>query len=331
MKFKYQMTTYRVKKREYQRGEYITPYNVGVAKGETRMPEVRIWQTVALPLCEGYRIVVRKRSHTKGADNRNRCGVVDAFGRVIIPMEYEDIYPCSESTFTVYRNGQWAVKDIDDNYIIPFGIYDCIGSMSEGIISVHLNGKVGFVDRFNRVEIDFQYDTCRHHYWMPSFHKGYCPVKLDGKYGVIDHYNNLIIPFQWDYIQVMCGNRFVVGNYIENDFYPHEEGVINHRGEWILPIAPRIIISIEENLWRELDIMQPICSFMTANGAVPVEDRNPVDYWRYVFEQMEIKNDFSLDKLMEGVGELQAYKELADKVNESGICDKLDLDISYGL
>lgn len=297
-----------MKKNKNIPGEYLTPFDVEVFIGDDYTPQNRTnWEEVASPLTEGYRLVIRKKNRGKRTDVIDIFGVINPFGKIIIPLEYNDIGHCSENTFTVELNSQYALIDIDNKFIIPFDKFDCIGSMKEGIVSVAKNNKVGFVDRLSRVVIDFQYDIFESFRSMPSFTFGCCALKQNDKYGIIDHNNNVIVPFKWDYAQIMSGDRIIVDRYIADACGSKETGIINFKSEWVIPLANRTYVPVEDHLWREYIFDDNFCPFLTPDGIVPIGDRNVLEYWQYVMESMELYNNFSIDKLIEGVGELREF------------------------
>lgn len=297
-----------MKKNKNIPGEYLTPFDVEVFIGDDYIPQNRTnWKEVASPLTEGYRLVIRKKKRGKRTDVIDIFGVINPFGKIIIPLEYDDIGHCSESTFTVELNSQFALKDIDNKFIIPFDKYDCIGSMKEGIVSVAKNNKVGFVDRFSRVVIDFQYDICESFNSMPSFTFGCCALKQNDKYGIIDHNNNVIVPFIWDYAEIMSADRIIVKSYDSYGSENCESGIINFKGQWIMPLAHRTFIPVGDKLWRDFIENDSICPFLIPDGQIPIGDRNVLEYWQYVMEGMELYNNFSIDKLIKGVGELREF------------------------
>lgn len=286
-----------MKKNKNIPGEYLTPFDV----------EVFIGDDYTYPLMEGYRLVIRKKTRKKRSDDLEIFGVINPFGKIIIPLEYDGIDQCSENTFTVKLNSQYALKDIDNNFIIPFDKFDCLGSMKEGIVSVAKNNKVGFVDRLSRVVIDFQYDICESFCDMPSFTFGCCALKLNGKYGIIDHNNNVIVPFKWDYAKIMSADRIIVRSYDTYGSGNCESGIINFKSQWIMPLADRTFIPVADKLWRDVFEDDSICPFLIPDGIIPIGDRNVLEYWQYVMESMELYNNFSIDKLIEVVGELREF------------------------
>lgn len=76
-----------------------------------------------------------------------------------------------------YRTGD-VIKEV-----IPF-IYDYLWNFSEGLASVELNGKWGFIDKTGKEVIPFIYDSV----WY--FSEGLAAVELNGKWGYISYLPN---------------------------------------------------------------------------------------------------------------------------------------------
>jgi hypothetical protein len=58
---------------------------------------------------------------------------------------------------------------------------ECALFFNEGLTSVKLNGKYGFVDKTGKEIIPLKYDEC-----ALFFNEGLTSVKLNGKYGFVD-------------------------------------------------------------------------------------------------------------------------------------------------
>ncbi|MBP3298724.1 MAG: WG repeat-containing protein [Muribaculaceae bacterium] len=85
---------------------------------------------------------------------------------------------------------------------------------SEGLAAVEINGKVGFIDRYNRFVIEPQFEPMDD---MEGFHYGMAVVKKDGKYGYIDKRGNFVFSPGFDKAEnfgddlmavVKMGNKF---------------------------------------------------------------------------------------------------------------------------
>ncbi|MHC1778928.1 MAG: WG repeat-containing protein [Bacteroidales bacterium] len=76
-------------------GEYLSPSEVGVFIGNDYSPQNRTnWEEVASPLTEGYRLVIKKITRGKRSGFKDIFGVINPFGKIIIPLEYDYIGHC---------------------------------------------------------------------------------------------------------------------------------------------------------------------------------------------------------------------------------------------
>ncbi|MBK8953641.1 MAG: WG repeat-containing protein [Chitinophagaceae bacterium] len=77
--------------------------------------------------------------------------------------------------------------------VIPMK-YEDANVFSDGLASVKLGGKWGFVDSKGKEVIALQYEDAKH------FEEGYAAAKQNGKWGVINKENKLIVGFIYDEI-----------------------------------------------------------------------------------------------------------------------------------
>ena len=112
-------------------------------------------------------------------------------GRVVIPAKYDNAWDFSEGLASVKINGKWGFIDKTDTIVIP-AKYDGAWSFSEGLASVKINGKRGFIDKTDTMVIPAKYDDA---YW---FSEGLARVKINGKYGFIDKTETMVIPAKYD-------------------------------------------------------------------------------------------------------------------------------------
>lgn len=94
-----------------------------------------------------------------------KFGYLDKFGKIVIPIIYENAYDFSEGLAFVQKKRKW-----------------------------------GFIDKNGRTVIPFIYDTSS----GASFHNGIAAVKKDGKSGMIDKSGNIVVPFNWQFLDNCC-------------------------------------------------------------------------------------------------------------------------------
>ena len=114
-------------------------------------------------------------------------------GTIVIPARYDRAGNFSEGLASVEINGKWGFIDKSGNMVIPARYYDA-WSFSEGLALVEINYKRGFIDKSGTLVIPARYDNT----W--SFSEGLVGVKINGKWGFIDKSGTLVIPARYDYV-----------------------------------------------------------------------------------------------------------------------------------
>lgn len=110
---------------------------------------------------------------------------------------------------------------------------------SEGLAAVEINGKVGFIDQFNRFIIQPQFEHDDND--MESFHLGLAPVKKGGKYGYINKRGEFLILPGFDKAEGFSDDMVAIVKY-GNKF-----GCIDLNGDTVVPctyIAKEIMTTV---------------------------------------------------------------------------------------
>lgn len=137
------------------------------------------------------------------SDDNGKWGVLDRTGKIVVPIEYDDI--CIYDDVIIWVNNRAeqisGYFDKDGNVVIPLrhtnGGYS--SKPAEGLIGLEKNNKWGYVDYAGNVVIDFEYDA------VGSFSAGFAPVQKDGIWGYIDKSGHEISEFQYDDAQCFSG------------------------------------------------------------------------------------------------------------------------------
>lgn len=90
----------------------------------------------------------------------------------------------------VLKGGKWGYSD-GFKIVIPT-MYDEIFAFKEGLASVEIDEKCGYIDEQNNVVIPLEYDTAM------SFSEGFAMVVKGEKCGYINKNNEIVIPFEYD-------------------------------------------------------------------------------------------------------------------------------------
>lgn len=164
------------------------------------------------------------------AEINGKKGIINLKNNILIPFEYEDITIVSyffPNLFEVGKNGKRGIINQKNKVIIPIK-YDYIGDLGnktlcadnnvidyknkiinsdfshietlcllsaneEPLFPALKNGKMGFIDQYGNIKIDFEYEDCE---W---FFEGYAEVSKDGiNYGLINSKGELVLPYEYD-------------------------------------------------------------------------------------------------------------------------------------
>ena len=183
-------------------------------------------------------------------------------GRLVIPIEYDVIYPLSEGLCAVKKDEAWGYVDAVGDIVIPLELeYEEVGSFTEGLAWVRRDRKYGYIDTTGRLVTPLDFDYARHfqeglarvgkngkdgfidttgtvvipiEYDNASdFSEGLACVEKDGKYGYVDATGRLIIPLDFDDADSFYGGLARVGQYGE---YGLKYGFIDMTGRIVIPM-----------------------------------------------------------------------------------------------
>ena len=104
---------------------------------------------------------------------------------------YNNIMDFSEGLATVELNDKYGFIDETGREVIPCK-YDWAEDFNDGLAQVCLNGKWGLVDKTGREVIPLKYNN------VCLFYEGFARVNLSGKWGFIDTTGKEVIPLKYD-------------------------------------------------------------------------------------------------------------------------------------
>lgn len=99
----------------------------------------------------------------------------------------------------IQKGGKWGFYD-GFKTVIP-AMYDEVYCFHDGLASVELDEKCGYIDSDNNVVIPLDYETAM------SFSEGYAAVSKKDKFGYINKENTVVIPFEYDAATVFEGGE----------------------------------------------------------------------------------------------------------------------------
>lgn len=107
-----------------------------------------------------------------------KWGYSDGF-KIVIPTMYDEIFAFKDGLASVEIDEKCGYIDKDNNIVIPLD-YDTAMSFSEGLAMVVKGDKCGYINKNNETIIPFEYDA------GTPFEDGEAKIKKDGKWGTIN-------------------------------------------------------------------------------------------------------------------------------------------------
>src|SRR6185295_3518303 len=87
--------------------------------------------------------------------NNGKFGVTDARGTMVLPAQYDNIYPFSNGLAAVQTGGKWAYIDTTGKLVIP-ALFDDAHSFSEGlaaVVRIAASGQWDYIDTSGKTVI----------------------------------------------------------------------------------------------------------------------------------------------------------------------------------
>lgn len=111
--------------------------------------------------------------------------------REVIPAQFDEVDSFNEGLATVKIDGKWGFIDPSGKLVIP-ARYDNVWYFREGLAAVEINGKWGYIDPSGNMVIPTVYDYA---FYMSE---GFAPVVINEKWGYIDRSGKMVIPAKYD-------------------------------------------------------------------------------------------------------------------------------------
>ncbi|QOW11182.1 WG repeat-containing protein [Kaistella flava (ex Peng et al. 2021)] len=129
-----------------------------------------------------------------------KWGFIDNENLIKIPVEYDDLFPFTESNVSyALKNGKYGFINSNNEIVVPFQ-YQFDNSnrriYSFGLMAVRENGKFGYVDKAGSLVIPLKYDSGE--YFTKN---GLAEVSLNKKYGFINRQGQEVIPVIYEMVK----------------------------------------------------------------------------------------------------------------------------------
>lgn len=147
------------------------------------------------------------------------CGLVDYNGKEILSCEYKEIYPISnhkKNYLVVKKDTKYGVYDSEGKVVIPLEYDNISDSGLDGILFVEKNGKAGAIDFDEKIVIPFEYEPFNTIFNEYGYEEQIGGIRSRGdlliaqkgdKYILIDKNNNKISDKEFDRFEIDLNNR----------------------------------------------------------------------------------------------------------------------------
>ena len=144
----------------------------------------------------------------------------------VVSPKYDRTGDFSEGIASVCIGGKWGFIDKTGKEVISLK-YDEVRYFFEGMALVRIDGKWGFVDKAGEEVIPLKYDEAR------SFSEGMASVCISGKWGFVDKTGKEVISLKYD--NVYTFSEGTAGVWVGN--WPNVKcGFIDHTGREVVPL-----------------------------------------------------------------------------------------------
>lgn len=183
------------------------------------------------------------------------AGTINKMGRVVVPLECDDVLDPSDGISTVERGDKAGAVDRTGNVVVPL-MYQEVGEFSGGLAYAKKDGRYGFVDLAGNEVIPARFDAAN------TFRNGVAVVGEQGRFGVIDARGNVVVPFDYDWVE---GFTAPVSRVRKDG----RMGVISPFGDVLLPVEHEHVGIFNEGFAMVMD--KGRCGYVTMEGtwAVP--------------------------------------------------------------
>lgn len=128
---------------------------------------------------------------------KDKYGLMDKNGKIIIPCEYDDILTLTKEPdlIAVKKNNAWGFVDKNNHTVIPF-IYEQVWHFHNGFAKIRNNQQYGIIDLTGKIIIPTQYQ------WLDDINEqGLIRFQQNNQFGFINRDNQIVIPNQYEYIE----------------------------------------------------------------------------------------------------------------------------------
>ena len=241
----------------------------------------------------GYAVMQRQK----------KVGVINEFGREIIPPNYEDIKVLDSTLFAVMQAKDWMVVNLAEKVVLEKG-YERVQIWSKRFLGYRQDGKWGVRTINGDSILPPTYED------LSYLSNGYFQSEKKGKLGLIRENGVEILPPEYDQIHAIGDSLFLCRQ-------NHNWGGVNQEGKWLFPVAYQHYNKISDQFYR-LHKDGNIFAYSVASEAL-ITDGHYDDFYPFSRNKILCKKDRLLgllnatgdEILPPSYNEIQPYGETA--------------------
>lgn len=89
-----------------------------------------------------------------------KWGYIDGYGKVIIPLEYEEVGNFSEGLAAVRKDGKWGYINLKNEVVIPFEFTNRgVSSFKNGVAKYYTDGGIGLINLKGEIIAEPKYNS----------------------------------------------------------------------------------------------------------------------------------------------------------------------------
>ncbi len=165
-----------------------------------------------------------------------KVGVINEFGREVIPPGYQDIKILDSTLFAVMISEDWMVINLQEAIVLEKG-YERVQIWAKRYLGYRQNGKWGVRSVSGDPIIAPVYEDLT---YLPT---GYFQSCAEDKLGLLTEKGVVILPPEYDQIQAVGDSLFFCRQ-------AHNWGAVNQTGSWLFPVAYQQYDKLSDHFYR---------------------------------------------------------------------------------
>lgn len=227
-------------------------------------------------------------------ERNSKYGVCNLDGKIIVPIEYEDIRTAG-LYLQVTKNSETETFDLNGNKVEDV-VYQAIHTTENNQynITVDKSEKYGIIKENKDIMVDNQYSYIE--YLQDDF---FIAVKEDGKIGVIHAQGTILVDFNYDVIQKLENTDIIEAKILDSnitDLYAKDMSKIASEKEAKVSVKDGYV-EVVSNDFQYFDLIGNKVSFVTALRNNNIFAKKQDGKWGFVDKQGKTVVDFQYEEV----------------------------------